>query len=84
MNLGFGFPAVVVVNTNKNIYGTMTGAFSKDGISSYLEGILSGRHRMNELGAKLKFNDAEKWDGKDPVFEEEEEWDLSDVVLEDL
>ncbi len=84
LNLGFGFPAVVVVNTNKNIFGTMNGAFSKDGISSYLEGILSGRHRMQELPGKLKFNDAEKWDGKDPVFEEEEEWDLSDVVLEDL
>ena len=43
----------------------MKGAFTKDGINNFLEGILIGKFSLDKL-PELKFNKVAKWDGKDP------------------
>jgi len=83
-NLQFGFPALVIINKQKNLYSVMRGQFSKEGIISFLEGILIGKFSLDNLPADLKFNSVNAWDGKDAELIVEDEIDLSDVTLEDL
>ena len=42
-NLAFGFPAMVIINKNKSLFSVLKGAFSKEGISKFLDGILIGK-----------------------------------------
>lgn len=84
LNLQFGFPALVIINNQKQLHSVMRGTFNKDGINNFIEGILIGKGSLLPIPADLKFNTVSQWDGKDPVIFEEEEIDLSDVTLEDL
>mmetsp|Transcript_15524 Transcript_15524/g.10894 ORF Transcript_15524/g.10894 Transcript_15524/m.10894 type:complete len:108 (-) Transcript_15524:69-392(-) len=71
LNLGYGFPALVAVAPHKNKIGFQQGSFSKDGIEDYLKNIMSGKGRLEDLRADMKFKKVDKWDGEDaPVFEE--------------
>lgn len=83
---GFGYPAMIAVNTRKLKYSTMTGSFGKDGISEFLRDLSYGRGKTSSLRSS-SFPEAEKvkaWDGKDAEQIVIDDIDLSDVELEDL
>jgi len=63
-NLAFGFPALVIINKHKQLYSVLRGAFTKDGINNFLDGILIGKFSLDKL-PEFKFNKVAKWDGKD-------------------
>ena len=76
LNLGFGYPAVVAVSPNKNVFATMRGSFSQDGMSSFLAKVLTGSAGVDNLPpGGIEIKKADKWDGKDaaPIIEEPEE-----------
>jgi protein disulfide-isomerase A6 len=83
---GFGYPAMVAVNTRKLKYSTMTGSFGRDGIGEFLRDLSYGRGKTSTLRS-ANFPEAEKvkaWDGKDAEELVIDDIDLSDVELEDL
>lgn len=75
MNLGFGYPAVVAISPNKQVFATMRGTFSQDGLNSFLTRVITGSEPVDKLpmgGIEIRKRD--KWDGKDaePIVEEPE------------
>jgi hypothetical protein len=53
LNLGFGFPAVVMVAPHKNKMATMKAAFTKDSFSDFLNSVISGRVGLEDVTQKL-------------------------------
>jgi len=83
---GFGYPAMIAVNTRKLKYSTMTGSFGKDGISEFLRDLSYGRGKTSSI-RNSAFPEAETikaWDGKDADLPVIDDIDLSDVELDDL
>lgn len=83
---GFGYPAMVAVNSRKGKYVLLRGSFSEAGINEFLRELSYGRGSPSPL-PNSKLPTIEKvaaWDGKDAKLELEEEIDLSDVSLDDL
>jgi len=83
---GFGYPALVAVNSRKGKYVVLRGSFSESGINEFLRELSVGRGQTanipnNKLPTVAK---TEAWDGKDAKVIVEEEIDLSDVSLDDL
>lgn len=74
LNLGFGFPAMVVVSPTKKMFGTMRGAYSEKGLGDYLRSASSGNVRNLEPFPKagMTFKKVAQWDRKDatPIVEE--------------
>uniref|UniRef100_A0A7E4VP93 Protein disulfide-isomerase A6 homolog n=1 Tax=Panagrellus redivivus TaxID=6233 RepID=A0A7E4VP93_PANRE len=83
---GFGYPAMVAVNSRKMKYSTLTGSFGKDGISEFLRDLSYGKGKTASVrGSEMpKVATVDAWDGKDGVLPQEDEIDLSDVELDDL
>lgn len=83
---GFGYPAMVAVNSRKLKYSTLTGSFGRDGISEFLRDLLYGKGKTSSIksGAFPTFATVEPWDGKDGEAPYVEDIDLSDVELEPL
>jgi protein disulfide-isomerase A6 len=83
---GFGYPAMVAVNSRKLKYSTMTGSFGKDGISEFLRDLSYGKGKTSSIrGTEFpKLETVEAWDGKDGVLPQTDDIDLSDVELDDL
>lgn len=83
---GFGYPALIAVNSRKMKYSTLTGSFSKTGISEFLRDLSYGKGKTSSLkGTEFpKVQEVDPWDGKDGEMPVEEELDLSDVELDDL
>ena len=66
LNLGFGYPAVVAVSPNKNVFATMRGSFSEDGMSSFLAKVMTGSAGVDNMPpGGIEIRKADKWDGKD-------------------
>jgi len=42
LNLGFGYPAVIAVSPNKNVYATMRGAYNRENTNSFLTSVMTG------------------------------------------
>lgn len=80
---GFGYPAMSVLNSKKGIFSVLRGAFTIEGISSYLRDISYGRGQINKVKAQPKIITISGWDGNDGVLPIEEDIDLSDVDLDD-
>jgi len=83
---GFGYPAMIAVNSRKLKYSTLMGSFGKDGISEYLRDLSYGKGKTSSMKG-TKFPDllnVDIWDGKDGKMPEVSEPDLSDVELDDL
>jgi protein disulfide-isomerase A6 len=82
---GFGYPALVAVNSRKGVYVLMRGSFSENGINEFLRELSVGRGSTQTIpNSKLPaINTVSAWDGKDAKLEVEEEIDLSDVSLDD-
>ncbi|RNA30103.1 disulfide-isomerase A6 [Brachionus plicatilis] len=83
---GFGYPAMVAVNSRKGKYVVLRGSFSESGINEFLRELSVGRGQTlslanNKLPAVSK---SDAWDGKDAKLVVEEDIDLSDVSLDDL
>ncbi|CAK5095261.1 unnamed protein product [Meloidogyne enterolobii] len=86
---GFGYPAMVALNSRKLKYSTLTGSFGKTGIAEFLRDLSYGKGKTSSVpgGKNADVEVVEPWDGKDgelPGIDAEEEIDLSDVELEDL
>jgi len=82
LNLGFGFPAMVVVSPTKQVFGTLRGSFSLEGIKDYQRMAGGGQVRNLEPLPKMgmTFKKADKWDGKDAPVIEEESYDYDDEL----
>jgi protein disulfide-isomerase A6 len=82
---GFGFPALVSVNSRKGKYVLLRGSFSEAGINEYLRELSVGRGQTQQLdGSKLPaIVTVAAWDGKDAKIEVEEDINLDDVSLDD-
>jgi len=77
---GFGYPALVVMNAKKQRYAQMVSAFTEEGITKYLDNLLSGHEvtvPLPDLTGKVQSISA--WDGKDGHVEVPKEVDLSDL-----
>ncbi|OWF51690.1 protein disulfide-isomerase A6-like [Mizuhopecten yessoensis] len=83
---GFGYPAMVALNSRKNLYVILKGPFSENGINEFLRDLSYGKGSSVPMrdNALPKVQTMEPWDGKDGQMYEEEEIDLSDVELDDL
>lgn len=83
---GFGYPAMVVVNTRKEKFSTLRGSFDETGIHEFLRDLTYGRGSTSTLrqSSLPKIKKVSAWDGKDGAMPEEEDIDLSDVELDDL
>lgn len=53
LNLGFGFPAVVVLAPHKQKMSIMRASFNKENLSDFLNNIISGRAALEDLSTKL-------------------------------
>jgi len=70
LRLGFGYPALIALNMSKKRFSVHKGTFQKDSINSFINGLMTGTARLEELPQNLKeIKKTEKWNGKD--FEEE-------------
>lgn len=83
---GFGYPALIAVNSRKMKYSTLTGSFGKDGISEFLRDLSYGKGKTSSMkGTEFpKVQEIQPWDGKDGVVPEMDDIDLSDVDLDDI
>lgn len=73
---GAGYPALAVINKKKQRAAKFSGAFTESNISSFLQGIFSGRERTHSITLKGSFiTTVAKWDGKDGKVVEEEDWE---------
>jgi len=77
VNLGFGFPAMIVVSPTKGVFGTLRGSYNFEGVKDYLKMAGGGQVRNLEALPKsgMVFKKADKWDGKDAPAIVEEEYD---------
>ena len=76
LNLGFGYPAVIAISPGKNVFATMRGSFSYDGMNEFLTKVLTGSAGVDNLPqGGIEIRKADLWDGKDaaPIIEEPEE-----------
>lgn len=82
---GFGYPAMIAVNSRKLKYSTLTGSFGKEGIHEFLRDLSYGKGKTTSLKNTEfpKLNTVEAWDGKDGKLPQMEELDLSDVDLDE-
>ena len=74
LNLGFGYPAVVAIAPNKQVFATMRGSFSYDNVNEFLTKVLTGSAPVDKLPPTgIEIRKADKWDGKDaqPIVEDE-------------
>lgn len=72
LNLGFGFPAVVVVSPSKKMTATMRASFSSKAMNQFMSDLLIGKGGLSDLTQPIAIKKADKWDGKDaePIVEE--------------
>ena len=77
---------MVAVNSRKLKYSTLTGPFTRDGISEYLRDLSYGRGKTSSMkGTQFPtIQGVQEWDGKDAEPPQLDELDLSDVELEEM
>ena len=82
---GFGYPALVVVNSRKARYSLLRGAFSEEGIDELLKGIALGRGGTSPLPSTglPTIPEIQPWDGKDGEQFLEDDIDLTDFSWDD-
>ncbi|KAK2180538.1 hypothetical protein NP493_439g04066 [Ridgeia piscesae] len=80
---GFGYPAMVAINSRKMKYATLKGSFSEKGINDFLRELAVGRGSTAPLSQMPKVLKIDAWDGKDGQMPEMEDIDLSDLDMDD-
>ncbi|KAK9889420.1 hypothetical protein WA026_004691 [Henosepilachna vigintioctopunctata] len=80
---GFGYPAMVVMNSKKLKYSILRGSFSDTGITEFLRDLSYGKGNTASIrnGQLPAIEEITPWDGKDAELPPEEDIDLSDVDL---
>mgnify|MGYP001062792599 CR=1 FL=1 len=63
---GAGYPALAAVNVAKGKFAPMLGSFSADGISSFVDRLVSGRESVISVSKLPAIAKTQKWDGKMP------------------
>jgi protein disulfide-isomerase A6 len=66
LNLGFGYPAVVVISQSKLKYSIMRRAYTVDSVASFLADLMRGFERLTDYKELPPLRNIEKWDGQDP------------------
>lgn len=75
LGVSFNYPTMAAISVAKMRYATHRGAFAVDALSTFLNGVWSGRQRTSELKALPALINVEPWDGNDykaPAEDEEE------------
>jgi len=80
LGLTFGFPAVVAVNVDKNVYSNFRLSFAEKSLRTWLVSITTGRAISAKMDELPTIETAEEWDGKDGKPIEEES--LADIMGE--
>lgn len=82
---GFGYPALVAVNSRKKKFATLRGSFDRAGIDDFLRTVSVGRGSTASLRSDSlpELAKIEAWDGKDGEVPQEEEYDFSDLDMDD-
>jgi len=76
LNLGFGYPAVVAISPNKQVFATMRRSFDYTNVNEFLVKVITGSAPVDKIpGGVVEIKKADAWDGKDaaPIIEEPEE-----------
>lgn len=78
---GFGYPAMVALNTRKMKYSPLKGSYGEKGLNEFLLEVAVGRSSTEPVksGKLPTVETREKWDGKDGTMPVEEEIDLDDL-----
>ena len=76
LGLGSGYPAVVAISFRKTVFTVMRGAFSKEGLLGFTNGIIAGKETFRPLIELPSIKTVEKWDGEDRKPEVREEEDV--------
>ncbi|KAK9663914.1 hypothetical protein RND81_14G006000 [Saponaria officinalis] len=80
---GYGYPALVALNTKKGLYAPLKSAFELEHIVAFVkEAGLGGKGNL-PLSATPKIENIEPWDGKDGEVIEEEEFSLDELMEDD-
>ena len=64
-HLGSGYPAIVAISLSKKKYTVMRGAYTPEGIATFLTDLIRGYERFYEFKDLPKIKDTAKWDGND-------------------
>ncbi|KAL3687881.1 hypothetical protein R1sor_014190 [Riccia sorocarpa] len=80
---GYGYPALVAVNTKKGLYNSLRGAFELEAVVSFVKEAGRGGKGNVPLLTDIVLKDTEPWDGKDGVLIEEDEFSLDELMSED-
>uniref|UniRef100_A0A7S2V150 protein disulfide-isomerase n=1 Tax=Fibrocapsa japonica TaxID=94617 RepID=A0A7S2V150_9STRA len=80
--LTFGFPALVAVNKEKGAFAVQHGAFSQEGIVSFLNGVMIGKEKTTAVDPFPSIMKVDPWDGEDAAVQEEE-FSLDELFADD-
>ncbi|KAK4784385.1 hypothetical protein SAY86_018753 [Trapa natans] len=80
---GYGYPAMVALNTKKGVYAPLRSAFGLDQISEFVKEAGRGGKGNLPLEGTLTIVKSEAWDGKDGEIMEEDEFSLEELMGED-
>eukprot|EP00548_Thalassiothrix_antarctica_P007218 CAMPEP_0194131032 /NCGR_PEP_ID=MMETSP0152-20130528/1882_1 /TAXON_ID=1049557 /ORGANISM="Thalassiothrix antarctica, Strain L6-D1" /LENGTH=457 /DNA_ID=CAMNT_0038825685 /DNA_START=27 /DNA_END=1400 /DNA_ORIENTATION=+ len=81
LELTFGYPAIVAVSLDRGAYSVLRGSFKEAGISSFLNGVITGRQPTIKMNGELPtVQTSEPWDGEDGSAIEEEEMSLDEIM----
>ncbi|BBN09197.1 protein disulfide-isomerase A6 [Marchantia polymorpha subsp. ruderalis] len=80
---GYGYPALVAVNTKKGLYNALRGAFELDAVVNFVKEAGRGGRGNVPLITSIVLDDTQPWDGKDGVLIEEDEFSLDELMSDD-
>jgi len=81
LDLTFGYPAIVAVSLERAAYSVLRGSFKEAGISSFLNGVITGRQTTVKMSGELPtVQTVQPWDGEDGSPIEEEEMSLDEIM----
>ncbi|KAK4790650.1 hypothetical protein SAY86_017954 [Trapa natans] len=80
---GYGYPAMVALNTKKGVYAPLKSAFGLDQISEFVKEAGRGGKGNLPLEGTPAIAKNEAWDGKDGEIMEEDKFSLEELMGED-
>ncbi|KAJ4745854.1 Protein disulfide-isomerase like 2-2 [Rhynchospora pubera] len=77
---GYGYPAMVALNTKKGVYAPLKSSFQKDPIIEFVKEAGRGGKGNLPLANTPTITQTEPWDGKDGEVIEEDEFSLEELM----
>ena len=65
LGLASGYPSLVALAVNKMKYASLTGAYDKKNVDTFVKSLISGKHPVFNLKEVPRIKTVTKWDGKD-------------------